>query len=171
MKTLAFLLLLVIGPTLGAARDLRPAIKSEAARCAIAWQRSNCDGVLSYLPERVVKVSGGRAAARREIKGWFDSAREYGVESQDVSLGEPSTPRPIGRWLTSLIPLTVVAHCPHLDLTQETCLLGLSADQGNHWSFVPLYQITPAELASWYPEFAGKIAVPATRAPRIEVTY
>jgi hypothetical protein len=171
MKFLVLIILLLVGPTVFAARDLRPTIKREAAQCALAWQRSDGEAILARLPERVIAASGGRAAARREIKGWFASAREYGVESQQVSLGEPSAPQQIGRWLTTLVPFTAVLHCAHFDLTQETALLGLSADQGKHWSFVPLYQVTSAELAAWYPEFAGKIAVPATRAPRIEVTY
>jgi hypothetical protein len=73
----------------------------------------------------------------------------------------------MGRWLTALIPLTVVLHCAHLDLTQETHVLGLSADQGRHWYFVLLYQITQKDLNARFPEFAGKFVVPDDPAPSL----
>jgi hypothetical protein len=160
--------LLLLPAALGAA-DLRPVILREAGRCGAAWERSDCEKILAYLPPQMVQQSGGRAAMLREIKGHFAQAREYGVEHWEAFPGQPSSPKPIGRWLTSIVPVTVVLHRAPLDLTQETHVLGLSADQGKHWYFVVLFHVTQKELNARFPEFAGKIIVPNDPEPDLGV--
>ena len=160
MRDLCFLLGLLLPPAAIGAADLRPVIKREAGRCAAAWERTDYEKILAYLPPQVIQQSGGRAAMLREIKGQFAQAREYGVEQWEAFPGQPSPPKPMGRWLTSIVPVTVVLHRAPLDLTQETHVLGLSADQGKHWYFVVLFHVTQKELNARFPEFAGKIVVP-----------
>ncbi len=153
------------------AADLRPVLKLEAGKCAAAWQREDCNGILAYQPPRLIQLAGGRAAMIRELKAQFTQARGFGAESLEAIPGPPPTPRPIGRWLTALLPLTAVLHGPHLDLTQETHVLALSADQGKHWYFVLLHQVTPAELNAWFPELTGKITLPTDPEPRLEAVF
>ena len=167
MRNLCFLLGLLLLPAALRAGDLRPVIRREAGKCAAAWQRSDYEAILAYLPPRVIQQSGGRAAALREVKGQFAQAREYGVEQLEAIPGQPAIPKPMGRWLTSLVPLTVVLHRGLLDLTQETHVLGLSVDQGKHWYFLPLFEITQKDLNARFPEFAGKVVVPSDPAPSV----
>ena len=162
---LSFLMPVVVG-----AVDLTPIIKREASKCASAWQRSDYEGIISYLPPRVIQQMGGRVVVLRELKAQFAEAKEYGVERMEAKLGQPSMPKPMGTWLTSLIPLTAVLHRSHLDLTQRTHALALSADQGKHWFFLLLHDATQAELNARFPEFKGKIIVPVDPAPEFEVT-
>jgi hypothetical protein len=167
MRNLCFMLGLLLLPAAMRAGDLRPVIKREAGKCAAAWERSDYEKILAYMPPQVIQQSGGRAAVLREVKGQFAQARESGVEQLEAIPGQPATPKPLGRWLTSLIPLTVVLHRAPLELTQETHVLGLSADQGRHWYFVLLYQITQKDLNAQFPEFAGRFVVPDDPAPRL----
>jgi hypothetical protein len=167
MRSLGLLLGLLLLPAALRAADLRPVIRREAGRCAAALQRGDYEAVLAYVPPQMIRQAGGRAAMLREIKDHLTEARGYGIEQVDVSLGRPAAPTPIGRWLTSLVPLRVVLHRAPLDLTQETHLLGLSADQGGHWYFVPLFQVTQQELNARFPELAGKLVVPDDPAPSL----
>lgn len=166
-----FLLLLgfFLAATAMPAADLRPGIKRDAAKCAAAWQRNDYEGVLAFLPPRVIQQSGGRAAALKKIKNQFSLARDYGVERMDFTTGKPAIPRLLGKWLTSLVPLTVVLHRPPIDVTQETYLLALSNDQGKRWFFVPLYHTSQAKLNAWFPEFAGKIVIPLDPEPELDL--
>lgn len=151
--------------------DLRPVIMREAGKCAAAWQRNDYESVLTYLPPQVIQKSGGRAAALKKIKSQFHLAKEYGVERMDFSPGQPAVPKPVGRWLVALVPLTVVLHRMPLDVTQATHLLGLSSDQGKRWFFVPLYQIGQTKLNAWFPEFSGKVIVPDDPQPEVNVAF
>ena len=153
------------------AADPAAGLKREAAKCAAAWQRADYAGILGYLPPRVIQQAGGRARMLRELKDQFAQARALGVENLEAVPGTPVTPRLIGRWLTSLVPVKAVLHGVHLDLTQQTHVLGLSSDQGKHWYFVLLYQTTQAELNAWFPEFAGKLAIPTDPAPSVQVVF
>ena len=165
MRNLWLLLGLILLPAALGAADLGAVVKREAGRCAAAWERSDCERILAYLPPQVIRQSGGRAAVLLQIKGQFARAREYGVEQWEALPGQPSPPKPVGRWLTSIVPATVVLHRGPLDLTQETHVLALSADQGKHWYFVVLFHVTQKELNAWFPEFAGKIVVPSDPEP------
>ena len=171
MRAICLVLGLVLLPTLAVAEDLLPTLTREVRRCAAAWQRGDYERILAYLPPQVLQRSGGPAAWRREIKEQFAQVRASGVESFEAVPGRPANPKPIGHWLVSLIPLTAVLHHAHLDLTQSTQVLGLSVDQGKHWYFVPLYQVSQAELNAWLPELAGRVVVPLDPAPRLELVY
>jgi hypothetical protein len=171
MYNFRLILGIILLPVAASAAEFGPVIRREAAKCAAAWQRADYAGILGYLPPRVIQQSGGRSGALRELKDQFARARELGVEQMEAVLGPPSTPRLAGRWLTSLIPLTAMLHGAHLDVTQQTHLLGLSADAGKHWYFVLLYQMTQAELNAAFPELAGKVVVPADPASSMEVVF
>ncbi len=147
------------------------ALRRELGKCALAWQRQDVEGIVSYLPEAVVTKSGGRAAVVRELKEQFAEVRAYGAQRMEVQPGKIAGPQLLGEWLTSLIPVVAVVHGPHLDLTQRTHVLAVSRDRGKHWFFVVLYQITQAELIRWFPEFADKIKVPTTPDPQVELVY
>jgi len=171
MRKLGFIIGFCLLAAVSLAADLRPVIRREAGKCAAAWQRNDYEGVLAFLPPRVVQQSGGRAAALKEIKSQFSLARDYGVERMDFTAGQPATPGTQGKWLTSLVPLTVVLHRTPLDVTQQTHLLALSNDQGKHWFFVPLYRTTQAKLNAWFPDLAGKIVIPAEAEPELGVAF
>jgi len=151
------------------AADLRPVVQREAVKCAATWQRNDYEGILAYLPPRLLQRAGGKSAALRELQEQFAEARKLGVLSMEARPGPPTAPRLIGPWLVSIVPLTAVLHGPHLDLTQTTHALALSADKGKHWSFVLLYQVTQAQLEKWFPELAGKVTVPNDPVPSLDV--
>jgi hypothetical protein len=153
MRNLGCVLGLLLLATAMCAGDLRSVIKREAGKCAAAWQRSDYDEMLAFLPPRVIQQSGGRAAMVRELKEQLAQAREYGIEQWDAIPGLPTPPKPIGRWLTSLIPVTVILH--H------------APDQGKHWYFVPLFRVTQRELDTRFPEFAGKLIIPDDPEPSL----
>lgn len=171
MRKLYVLVGLLILPVTMRAVDLRPLISREAAKCAAAWQREDYAAILSYFPPVVVQQSGGRAAVLAELKAQFAQARSLGADRLEATPHAPSAPKQVGRWLTSLIPVTTILHSAHLDLTQESHVLALSSDQGRRWYFVVLYQLSQAELNAWFPEFRGKVIVPTPSKPRLQVVY
>ena len=171
MRHFCFLLGLILMPALANAADTTSVLKREVGKCALAWQRQNLDGIISYLPPRVIAQSGGPAAVLRELKDQFAQAKSLGVEKMEALPGRPSMPRQMGSWVTAIVPATAVLHGPHLDLTQQTHVLAVSADQGKHWFFLLLYQVTQADLNAWFPEFSGKIIVPSDPAPQMEFVY
>lgn len=164
------LILILLSATLHAA-DITATLKHETGKCVLMWQRQDIEGIVSFMPERVVAKSGGRAAVARELKSQFAEARAYGAQSVEIRPGKATAPQPFGNWLVCLIPVTAILHGPHLDLTQQTHVLAVSNDKGKQWSFVVLYQTTQAELKSWFPEFKGKIIVPVSPDPQMDIVY
>lgn len=171
MRKFHVILGLLLLPLAVQAVDFRPVISREAGKYARAWQRSDCEAILSYLPPRVIQQMGGRAAVLVELKDRLAQAREWGATALEATPGQPSIPKQTGRWLASMLPTTAVVHGTHLDLTQQTHVLALSADRGKSWFFLVLYEVTQAELNTWFPEFRGKIVVPTPPAPQLKIVY
>ena len=161
----------ILLPAAISAADLSSVLQREAGKFALAWQRSDYEKIITFLPPPVISKSGGRAVAVRELKEQFAQARSLGAERLEAVLGRPAPFRKIGFWLTSVIPVTAVVHSARLDLTQQTHVLGLSNDQGKHWFFVLLYQATQDDLSAWFPEFKGKLIVPVEPAPQMDFVY
>ncbi|MEO6002543.1 MAG: hypothetical protein ABIZ04_09310 [Opitutus sp.] len=171
MRKICLFLGLVMLPVAVLGVDWRPVIIREARKCAAAWEREDAAAIVSFMPARVIQQMGGRAALITEMKDQFAQARSLGAQRLEASVGQPTMPRILGRMLACIVPVTAVLHGRHLDLTQQTHVLAISADQGKRWSFVLLYETTQAELNAWFPEFRGKVSVPASPRPRMELAY
>jgi hypothetical protein len=168
-RWLYFALLLPV--VASAAGNLGTVISREAGKCAAAWQREDYATIVAFMPGRVVRQRGGSASLQQEIKGHFAEARAWGAQSLETTAGHPSAPKQIDRWLVAVVPVTAVVHSAHLDLTQDTQALALSGDGGKRWSFLLLYGLTQAELNAWFPEFRGRVRVPAMPKPRVTFVY
>lgn len=168
--SVAFLGLMLLPGMLGAV-DVRPAIVREAGKYASAWQRSDAPAIVAFLPSPVIQQLGGRPALLAQLKDQFAQARALGVNQLDATFGPPSPPKRIGRWLASVLAVTAVLHRPYLNLTQQTHVLALSADQGKKWSFLLLYEISQADLITMFPEFKGKVFVPTPPEPQLKIVY
>ena len=172
MQKLRCLLIgLIFLPAMLRAADVATVLRRDAGRCALAWQRGDCDGIVAYLPPQVVARSGGRAAVLRELKDQFAQARALGAERMQALPGRPPAPRQIGPWLTAILPVTAILRGAHLELTQQTRVLALSPNGGKRWYFLLLYQVTPADLKAWFPELVGKIVLVADPPPEMHIVY
>ncbi|MEO7598581.1 MAG: hypothetical protein ABIV50_06595 [Opitutus sp.] len=171
MRTLLLVLAVALTPAISRAVDLRPGILREVRRCATAFQREDIAAVIGFLPSRVVQKRGGRAALINELKDQLTQAREMGMNRIEALPGNPAVPRTHGRLMSSLVPVTAVAYGAHVEVTQQTHILAVSADAGKHWSIIPLYDVSQAELNAWYPEFRGKVAVPVVTKPKMQLVY
>jgi hypothetical protein len=171
MKKLYLIVGFLLSPVALWAADVRPVISREAAKYARAWQRSDFQAIISYLPPRVIQQSGGRAALMLELTEQFSQARTLGAKSLETTIGAPSVPKKVGRWLVSVVPVTAVVHGAHVDLTQQSHVLALSSDQGKQWLFVLLYAVSQADLIDWFPEFRGKVTVSVPPPPKVKIVY
>ena len=143
----------------------------EAGKYVRAWQRSDHRTIVAYLPARVVQQCGGREAVLREFADDFAQARKLGASELEATLGTPSAPKQFGPWMASVLPVTALLRSAHFELTQQTHVLVLSSDRGKRWWFVLLYDVTQAELNTWFPEFRGQIMVPSPPAPQMKIVY
>jgi hypothetical protein len=158
-------------PAMVQAADIAAILRRDAGRCALVWQRGDCEGIVGYLPPQVVARSGGRVTVLRDLKDQFAQARALGADRLQALPGRPSALRQIGPWLTAILPVTAVLRGAHLELTQQTRVLALSPDDGKRWYFLLLFQVTPADLKTWFPELAGKIVLFVDPPPQMDVVF
>lgn len=171
MRTACLILSLLLLPSGLSAADWRTGMLREAGKYVRAWQRSDHRTIVAYLPARVVQQRGGREAILHELADDFAQASNLGATELEAVLGQPSAPKQLGVWTTSILPVTAILRSARLELTQQTHVLALSSDRGKRWWFAVLYDVTQAELNAWFPEFHGQILVPSPPAPRMKILY
>lgn len=164
MKSL--LLAFLLGACAAAAsQEAVVTIKQEAQKCARALLAADYDSVVAYTHPRIVKAMGGKEAMLATLKQGMAQMKAGGASFLDVTIGQPSSPKRIGPWMTSIIPQHLVLKVPDGKLHSDSSLLGISEDEGRHWVFIDLGQVKKEQLDEMFPELAGKVTPPEKKPP------
>lgn len=140
-------------------------IKQEAQKCSKALLAGDYDSFVAYTHPRIVKAMGGKDAMIATLKQGMSQMKAGGATFLDVTIGQPSNPKRIGPWMTSIIPQHLVLKVPDGKLYSDSTLLGISEDDGKHWVFLDLGQVKKDQLDETFPELAGKITPPEKKPP------
>lgn len=153
--------------TLVAAADaeLSGTIKAEAQKCAEAVLNKNYDLVVAQTHPRIVTLMGGKDAMITTLRRGMAEMRANGSEFSEVTVGAPETPRKAGAWLTSIVPEHAVIKVKEGRLLVDSVLLGISEDEGKHWTFIDLGAVSSEDFKTSFPELAGRIALPEKKPP------
>jgi hypothetical protein len=160
-------LLYILSPAAGWCADRAATLRHDAAVCISAWNSGRYTQVVSCLSERAVPDARARASALAEIKDSFVFGGMQ-IDSVQVSLGKIPPPRRYRTLYASVFPVFAVIRGLGFQLTDTSYVLGVSKDDGRTWKFVPLMDYDPLLLNRQFPEFEGRIAVPATIPPSLE---
>jgi len=142
-----------------------PTIQQEAQKCAKAILTNDYDTVVKYTHKRVIDGVGGKEAMIAALKDGTEQMRSQGISIVHVKIGDPQKPQKTGEWVTVLIPETITMKVPGGKFVQESCLLGISEDQGKSWVFLDVGPVTKEQLVQIFPELDGKIQLPAKKQP------
>ncbi|HEY4988529.1 MAG TPA: hypothetical protein VII09_01925 [Opitutaceae bacterium] len=168
MKNAAVLALVyILSPAVCWCADRAANLRHDAAACIGAWNSGRYSQVVSCLSERVVPDARARASALAEIKDSFVFGGMQ-IDSIQVTLGKVPPPRKYRTLYASVFPVFAVVKGLGFQLTDTGYVLGVSKDDGRTWKFVPLMDYDPLLFNRQFPEFEGRIAVPATIPPTLE---
>jgi hypothetical protein len=162
MKSLLVSILLAVSPA-AFGQDTVSTVQQEARKCVKALLTGKFEEFVAYTHSRVVTASGGKDAMVTTMKRGTEEMRAQGSSIEDAKIGQPDKPQKIGDWLVSLIPEHIRMKVTGGHLDQDSYLLGISEDDGKHWTFVDVGPMTKESFELAFPELAGKISLPEKR--------
>jgi hypothetical protein len=168
MKHFLTAVLIVTAPMMVPGQELVTTIKQEAQKCAKAVLTNDCEGIVAYTHPRIVAQIGGKEAMIAILKSGTAQMHADGVAIVEVTIGTPEAPKKVGAWLTSMVSQHIVMKVPGGRLYRDSSLLGISEDNGKHWTFIDLGPISQEQLEQVFPELKGKIAVPEKTEPEFK---
>jgi hypothetical protein len=151
------------------AADPSSQLRHDAQYCVNAWNRQSYPLFVSCLSKRAVPDEKTRAWVLAQIKDSFTYSG-VPIDSIELSLGSFGQPRRYHALYACLFTVVAVIRGPFLKITDTSYVLGISENGGTLWRFIPLIQFEPAELNRLYPEFEGRITIPAEIPPSVEAT-
>ncbi len=147
------------------ADDQIDAIQQDARKCVKALLAGDYPAFVGYTHPRVVEVNGGKDAMIATLKSGTAEMHAQGSDLEDASVGTPEKPRKIGDWLVALVPERITIKVKGGHLIQDSSLLGISEDEGKHWTFTDVGPTAQETFGKVFPELAGKITLPQKKKP------
>jgi hypothetical protein len=156
-----FLLLLVTTFAFTAAAQVDKAkIKAQAEEAAQALLKADYEVLKKYTYPKVAEEYGDVDTMMKTAKSGREDLEAMGIILESVVVGEPSEVVKAGSQLHCLIPQTLVIKKPDGTITSESHLLGVSTDQGEHWYFVSISDMTLDSIKELLPDYNPELVIP-----------
>lgn len=142
----------------------RAAALEQARACATATASGDVPTIIRYTHPTVIEALGGREKMEAILRKGLDQMKAGGVAMEDARVDPPSALQEQGNSLYSVLPLSVTVRLPQGRFRTHSFLLGVSTDQGAHWTFVD--GAPGAEkIRQLLPDLPKDLPLPERRAP------
>ncbi len=159
-----YLLLLLITCAFTAPAQVdKTKIKAQAEEAAQALLNGNFDVLEKYTYPKSAEQFGGVEKMMKTAKAGREDLASMGITIESIVVGEPSEPVIAGDQLHCLIPQTIVIKKPDGTVTSESHLLGVSADQGEHWYFISASDMTTETIKELLPNYNPELVIPSRK--------
>jgi hypothetical protein len=159
MYKLLILLLVSVCITATAQID-KTKIKAQADEAAQALLKGDYEIIGKYTYPKIAEQYGGVEKMMQTAKSGRADLEAMGIVLDSVVVGEPTDPVKAGDQLHCLIPQTTVIRKPDGVVTSESYLLAVSVDQGNHWYFISLPNLTAESIKELLLVYNPELVIP-----------
>jgi hypothetical protein len=159
MNKLLLFLLVLFSFTATAQVD-KAKIKAQAEEAAQALLKGDYDVLKTYTYPKVAEEYGSIDRMMTMAKSGRDDLEAMGIALDSIVVGEPTDPVTAGNQLHCLIPQATVIRKPDGKVTTESYLLGVSLDQGNHWYFISMPNLTAEAIKQLLSYYNPELVIP-----------
>jgi hypothetical protein len=142
-------------------------IKEQAESVAKSLLEDDYETLLKFTYPKIIELSGGPDALIELIKNGKAEMSQQGVTFDKVMIGEPSQTVKAGDEIHGIVPQTVYMKVPTGIIENESYLLAISRDDGNHWYFIDGANLTPQSISTLLPNYNPALVVPSKTQPRL----
>jgi hypothetical protein len=148
----------------------RAAARAQAEESGRAFMVGDFARLLDHTYARVVELGGGRERLLAQLKTEADAMRADGFEFVSYEAGEAG--RPVALADTKLtavfVPVLLKLKAGGRIFSQQSYLLGVSADGGRRWTFISGSGLDAERLKLVLPEAGGRLKLPEEGELKIE---
>lgn len=164
MKNLLTLLLFLAVTSLGKAQDTTQ-IKQGAFLISQAMMKGDIQTILDYTYPKVFALGGGKEKLTEQIQKMIKELADQGISFRSIEIGQVSKMVKAGNELHCVIPHTLSLTVKGGYMTAESCLIGISGDQGKTWKYISAGNISEDKLKLVLPNFNPELKVPKQTPP------
>jgi hypothetical protein len=130
-----------------------------------AFRRRDFARMVDLTYPKVIEAAGGRDKMIAALaKGMRDMESE-GVSVLSSTAGTPTQIVHASEWIYAVVPTTLKVKAKDGAFQTESSMIGISADQGAHWTFIDAGGKDHAQLMSFLPAASDKLNLPAEKEP------
>jgi hypothetical protein len=154
----------------GDSTEARAAAQAQAEESGRAFMTGDFGKLLDYTYPPVVELAGGREKLLAYLKTEAETMRADGFEFVAYEAGEAGAPVALaGAKLTAVVvPVVLKLKAGGRIFSQQSFLVGLSADGGRRWTFISGSGLSPERLKLVLPEAGDKLRLPKEGELKIE---
>jgi hypothetical protein len=157
------LLFFFLSPLVRAQEDYKN-LKKQANEIGEAYAREDFERVVDLTYPKLVKLIGGRDKMIALLRQEVANMRKEGLRMLAQSAASPTQFLRIGKQLFAVIPVKLQFKVPVGVGVEESCMIGVSGDSGEHWTFVD-GSGDQQRLKTLFPTAADKLKLPPPKKP------
>jgi hypothetical protein len=158
------LVILLLAPAAFGQTDYKN-LKSQAEEGSKAFVGGDYGKLADLTYPKLVELIGGRAKMIAYIEKQIAEMKAQGAEVISVSFDDPTQVIKIGGELFAVLPDTLKMKVPDGILVGKSFMLGISGDNGEHWTFVDGSSLDEKAIKTLFPAAAGKLNIPKAEKP------
>jgi len=116
---------------------------------------------------KVIEMNGGREKLLAVMEGGMKAAKEQGIEFVAATSGAATAPVKAGADTYIIVPFKLEMKAPVGKLTQNTFVIGVSADDGKTWKFIN-GDLDRKVVRDILPHLPQELKIPDREMPKIE---
>ena len=139
-------------------------IKQQAERCSEAQLKMDFEGLLPYVPKKLLEMMGGREVLKTKLAQGNAVLKSRGVTIDSAVIGNPELPQKYEGVYVALVPMTTNLTTPQGKVIATSSMVAISEDNAASWSFVDTSTVNEEKLGVLYPALKGKVKFPPATA-------
>ena len=155
-------------PVLTTAQNHATAIKTSAIDMSRALIKNDFATFSKYLPDAVIEYAGGKEVLKTKMDSTYAAMKEFGARFKKIIIGNPGTVIRYKKQLQSVVPQSTTITSMLGDMTVETSLIALSADNGKTWKFVDTNIYKVDKMKTILPDLSPDLVIPPQKKPEFK---
>jgi hypothetical protein len=142
-----------------------PALVAQAQEVNDALRRRDFARMMDLTYPKVIEAAGGRDKMIASLARGMKEMESEGVSVLSSTAGAPTQIVHVSEWIYAVVPTTLKVKAKDGIFQTESSMIGISSDQGAHWTFIDAGGKDHTQLLSFLPAPSDKLNLPAEKEP------
>ena len=150
-----------------AAQNMGTTIKVQAMDMGTAVIKNDFNVFVRYMHPGIIAFAGGKEKMKTKMDSAYSMMKQFGVTFKRYSIGNPSPVVKHRNQLQAVLPQSTTLLTPMGELTAETAIIVISADNGKNWWFIDTNVYQAHQLKALLPDLSPKLVLPPRKKPKL----
>lgn len=164
---ISFLIFLFIFSLSVRGQNLATTIKVQAMDMGSALMKNDFETFVKYMHPNVVAYAGGKEKMKTKMDSVYSAMKLFGVSFKRYSIGSPGEIVNYKDQLQAVLPEITTIKTPLGELTAETSMIVISADNGKNWWFIDTNVYKADKLKNILPDISPQLVIPPQKQPKL----